>query len=111
MHAHLPAGELDRRVTIQRNAATRDPSFGSEVDNWVPIATNVPARRLDVQQRETSADGIRVARRVSGYRIRYRTDVTAAMRVVEGTRVCNIMGVTEYGKRVGLDLECEEFSA
>ncbi len=110
-HAHLPAGELDRRVSIQRNDNTRDASFGSVVDNWVNLATGVPARRIDVQQTETAADGIRISRRISGYRIRWRGDVTPKMRIVEGTRICNITEVLEYGRRVGLDLACEEFSA
>lgn len=106
----LPAGELDRRITIQRNDNTRDSSFNSVVDNWVALATGVPARRIDRTQTEESAEGIRISRRVSGFRIRYRSDVTPKMRVLEGSRVFSITGITEYGRRVGLDLECEEFS-
>jgi SPP1 family predicted phage head-tail adaptor len=81
----LPAGELSERVTFQR-PTTGEDALGQPLTTWVDVETNVHAkvraRPLGLQSAEPSqADAVIVDAPVF-VTVRYRTDITAAMRVV-----------------------------
>ena len=113
---------LNRFVRIERPVA--DTSFDGAgsgawdllAEVWAEIEDMLPSRG------ERLADGINVATRPARVRIRYRTDVTNALRVVAGARVVDgevdysgarIMQITtlpaELGRREGLEFMVEEY--
>lgn len=109
--AGLAAGELDRFVRIERPVAdTSLTGAGSGtwalVDEvWAGIRDMLPSRG------ERIADGISVATRPARVRIRYRDDINAAMRIVDGARVMQIITVpAELGRREGLEFMVEDYS-
>lgn len=103
------AGRLDRQGIIQELTVTRDPVFGSEVQNWTTLATvwmqvtDISGREFD-QARQTGTQlGVEV-------RIRYRSDVTPRQRLQVDGRVLEINNVLQIGRRRGLRLLCEEIN-
>ncbi|NVD43482.1 head-tail adaptor protein [Qipengyuania atrilutea] len=107
----LPRGSLNRLVRIENNTA--DESFtGAGKANWTLIA-EVWADVQDMlpSRGEKLADGLNIATRPARIRILYRTDVTAAMRIVMGERVMQIVSPpAELGNREGLELMAEDYS-
>lgn len=78
-------GQLDREITIQYKTVTRDPTYNTEVPTWVALGgARIWANWEDVPPSRSEAVhlGLEVARNQSRCRIRYRSDVTSAMRVL-----------------------------
>jgi head-tail adaptor len=72
---------------------------------WASVVDALPSRG------ERLADGINVASRPARVRMRYRTDVTAAMRFVMGPRIMQIIaGPAEFGVRDELEFMVEDYS-
>jgi SPP1 family predicted phage head-tail adaptor len=109
MAINQPAGELDRRITLQSPVITRDPDFGSESLTWSTQA-EVWARLSERQTAESVQAEQRVMLRSTTLRIRWRAGVLSTWRVLLGTRVLRITGTLELGRREWLDLMCEETS-
>ncbi len=63
------AGDLDRRITIERSSIIGDDGFGNPVYGWAPLAT-VAASRADVSDTERVAYGGIIAELVSRLVIR-----------------------------------------
>lgn len=104
--------DLDRRVTIQRKVVTQDASYGSEVVTWGVLAV-VWAELRDVPpgRSETIRQGLQQARNQTRVRMRYRADVDSSMRIVDGTRVLQIIGgPAELGRREFLEVMTEAYS-
>lgn len=102
-----PAGQLDRRITLQQPAHTRDPAYGSEVEGWADVIT-VWARVIERAAAEVTETTQRVLQRQITVRIRYRAGVLSSWRVLLGGRVLQIQGVLEVGRRQWMDLDCQE---
>ncbi|MBW6531923.1 head-tail adaptor protein [Sphingomonas sp. RRHST34] len=111
----LDTGSLDRRVRIEQPVA--DAAFdGAGSGEWESIAT-VWASIVDAlpSRGERLAEGINVSTRPARVRMRYRADVTAAMRLVEilggaDGRVMQIVTVpAELGRRDGLEMMVETY--
>jgi len=77
----LNAGQLDRRVTIQARASGTDDR-GQPNGAWVAVAT-VWAMPMPAKGREFFAASQMQAEGAMAWRIRYRTDVSAEMRVLD----------------------------
>lgn len=112
----LETGTLNRRVRIERPVP--DGSFdGAGSGSWQQVAI-VWASVVDAlpSRGERLADGINIATRPARVRMRYRSDVTAAMRLVEvvsGTdrRIMQIITVpAELGRRDGIEFMVEDYS-
>lgn len=108
----MRAGDLDRRLTIERPIA--DTSFAGAgsgtwehvADVWASVVDALPSRG------ERLADGINVTSRPARVRIRFRTDITADMRFVMGARIMQIVaGPAELGHREGLEFMVEDYSS
>lgn len=93
----MRAGNLDRRVIIQANTPTQDGT-GAAIDGWATLAT-VWAQRADKPGREFFASAQTIAEAATAYRIRYRSDVTAGMRIVDGNETWDIRSVGLLGGR------------
>ena len=108
----INADTLDRRVTIERPvSASGLLSAGS--GTWEPVATVWASIQDALPSRgERLADGINIATRPARVRMRFRTDVTSAMRFVEDGRVMQIIaGPAEIGRREGIEFMVEDYSS
>lgn len=107
----LPAGRLNRRIVIERPVAASgikgagSGSWDRVAEVWAEVQDALPSRseRLDA--------GINVASRPARVRMRYRSDITAAMRFVMGGRIMQIVsGPAELGNRQGLEFMVVDYS-
>lgn len=80
----IRAGSLNRRVTIEKRSSTRDAG-GQLVDVWTEYATvwaNVITQAgIGFVSQQFVAGGAERNRATMSFRIRYRTDITADMRI------------------------------
>jgi SPP1 family predicted phage head-tail adaptor len=107
----MNAGELDRRVKIEKKSGSRLPSgqpgttWLKHKDAWANIKTPSGMSTL----REQAGDGL--TQSISGYSIRVRFDesITNGMRVnYKDKNYYNIIGVKhDFSRRVYTDLICE----
>lgn len=107
----LDPRKLDRRIVIERPIA-KAGLLGAGSGSWEPVATVWASVQDALPSRaERLADGINVASRPARVRIRYRDDVTPAMRFVMGTRIMQIVaGPAELGRRDALEFMVEDYS-
>lgn len=117
-------GPLDRRVRIERRGAG-DGLMDAGADVWAKVAeTRASIQDALPSRGERLADGLKVTTRPARVRMRYRTDVTAAMRLVllrfdtsvsawvPTDRIMQITTVpAELGRRVGLEMMVEDYSS
>lgn len=102
----MDIGKLNRQVTIQRPDAGQD-SIGQPAQTWAPLAT-VFANVRQLSGIETIRAGAESSTVKASIRIRYRADITTAMRVVQGSTVYQIKAVMpDEGGRQFVDLACE----
>ncbi len=103
----MNAGMLSYRVQIQQATETRD-SYGAAIQTWNTVAT-VWASIEAISVREFF-DAARINAEVTHrIRIRYRSNVTPAMRIVESSRTFDIYGAFDPdGKKRELVLMVKE---
>ena len=99
------AQQLNSKVVIKQPAAVQDAA-GQPIPTWTTLAT-VWANIRSLNGLETIKGGAEASVAKASIRIRYRTDVTAAMRVVHGSTTYEIKAVLPdvAGKR-HVDLAC-----
>lgn len=98
-------GNLDRRVTIEQQSSSQDGA-GQPVLTWTTLATIWANVRYLNGVEPLKADAT-TAQAKASIRIRRRTDVTAAMRVVYGTSTFQILAVLQDEEsRRWTDLAC-----
>jgi SPP1 family predicted phage head-tail adaptor len=102
----MQAGRLRNRITIQSLQSGQD-EIGQPVTTWADVATVWADIRYLSGVESIKSDAEASIVKVS-IRIRRRTDVTAAMRVVFGTTKFQIKAVLpDEQARERLDLSCE----
>ena len=102
----MQAGQLRDRVTIQARS-TVDNAVGEPTLTWSNIATNISANVTDASGREYIAGQAITNAVTTTIVIRYRTGVTAAMRVLSRGVIYNIEAVLEpENKRREMHLMC-----
>lgn len=111
----ITASVLDKQVRVQRKVAGE--GFGSAgKDAWVAVGPNDGKAFAQVQDilpsREADrGDGFGSATRRARVRMRYRADITEAMRLVMGGRVMQITTMpVEIGRRDGIEFMVEDYS-
>ena len=99
------AQQLNSKVVIKQPAAVQDAA-GQPIPTWTTLAT-VWANIRSLNGLETIKGGAEASVAKASIRIRYRADVTAAMRVVHGSTTYEIKAVLPdvAGKR-HVDLAC-----
>jgi SPP1 family predicted phage head-tail adaptor len=101
------AGSLNRRVTIQQHVTGTD-ELGGPIDTWEDVAT-VWANIRHLSGAESIRSDVSVSEVKASIRIRFRMDVTAAMRAVYGTTIYDIRAVLpDAVGREYCDLVCAE---
>jgi SPP1 family predicted phage head-tail adaptor len=111
----MRAGDLDRRIIIQRLTTGESPS-GEPIETWNAVAT-VWAKVEQQSGREFFATAQEVSERKTVFRIRYMPDLTVLDRVIypvvdlgsppeepPAASVYSIGEVRELGRREGIEL-------
>ena len=105
----MQAGRLREQVAIQQESVTRD-EYGAEVIAWVGVAT-VWASILPKASGERFLSGAAQlqAEITHTVRIRYRSGITAKMRLLWGSRYLEVETITDPdGRKRELVLMCRE---
>ena len=107
----MKAGELNRQIVIQSRDSGEDAA-GQPVDTWTTLATvwaNVKgATGMGSIRQSANQDGVAVELNSYSFRIRYRTDVDAANRVVFNGQNFDVKQVRhDYAGKEWTDLVCE----
>lgn len=102
----MEAGKLDRRITIEgfTNAVN---DYGTPVAVWTTKAT-VWAQLVQRSTREYIRDQGAQDESLVIFRIRHLGSMTNADRVIFEGRALNIKEIATIGRRVGLELRCQE---
>lgn len=105
-------GDLRHRITIQSVTNTQDLESGEIHQTWATFAERwasvVPAETLSQRHEywEAAQEQVKLTHVVT---IRYTAGVTAAMRVLFGSRVLDIQTVVDLGERnKTMELLCTE---
>lgn len=107
----MKAGDLNRQIVIQsRDSGTDDA--GQPVDTWTTLATVwahiLGATGMGSIRQSAVRDGVAVELNSYSFRIRYRTDVTAAKRVVYGGQNYDVKQVRhDLAGKEWTDIVCE----
>lgn len=102
---------LDRRIRFERLVRPSGRGNAGQ-ETWVEVAT-VYAEIQDMlpSRGERLTDGMVMANRPVRVRVRFRDDITSAMRVVYGERTLQIIaGPAELGRREGLEIVAQDYS-
>ncbi|MBV6304934.1 phage head closure protein [Candidimonas humi] len=108
----MQAGKLNRRITIQQKVAGQSTS-GQPISTWEDFAkvwANIAGATGMASIRQTANQG-NVAASINSYsfRIRYRTDITDAMRVLYSGLIFDIKQVRlDLAGHDRTDLVCEQ---
>lgn len=103
--ASLAAGDLDRRIVIQRYTVTRD-EYNAEVPAWTDLATRW-AKYEPVSDGERLRAGERASEIGARFTIRWSqvlADLNPKDQVIFQGRTYPITRVKEIGRRVGLEI-------
>lgn len=112
MAGWLKAGKLDRLVTILAKTSIQSATTGAYSSTWAEVAT-VFAQVVDAlpSRAERVSEGVTIANRPCRVRMRWRTDITSAMRLrIDGRELRIVGGPAMLGAREGLELLAEELT-
>lgn len=106
MLKQLNPGFLDRRISIQEKADSKDTD-GFPLDTWTNLHTAVPAKRDYSNGGVKEDDGEKVPQQDAKYTIRYVSNITTSNRLIDDGLIYEIENVQELGRRQGLLLHCK----
>jgi SPP1 family predicted phage head-tail adaptor len=91
----MRAGNMRSRIRIEYKSSTVDPNYGTKTETWLSLA-EVWAEVEDILQgkSETTTNGLRIASDQVRIKIRYREDITPAMRIVELNGMKRTLSIT-----------------
>lgn len=105
----MRAARLRSRVTVQQRGTGSD-AWGKPSDTWTDVCT-IWADARHVSGQEAAKAGSEVSRARASVRIRWRTDITAAMRILLAGVPYDIQAVLpDLRRREFVDLVCEAAS-
>lgn len=123
----LKAGEVACEVTVEYPSATEDATYGTPIITWVAlsylpgspqVAERFPATIQDAlpSRAESVVQGLSVAKNQSTLRMRYRNDITSAMRVTvhrDTSVVYQIVGgpADIEGRKQRIEMQLEKVSS
>lgn len=96
----MKAGRLDRRITVEKLVSGQD-EYGQPIDSWTTHAamwaeaheTAMPEITGGIVSRGRQDIQIELARTRTSFTVRYRTDITAKMRIVHEGAIHQIVSV------------------
>lgn len=102
----MNAGILNQQVRLQRKIETEN-ALGEKVSGWTDVAT-VWASIKHKSGMESIRSNMEMSVVNASIRIRYRNDVDAMMRVLDGTDVYDVQAVIyDKVKKEYIDLVCQ----
>jgi SPP1 family predicted phage head-tail adaptor len=109
-------GSLRHRALIQYPATTQDATYGTPVVTWTTLATVwCSVEDLLPNKSESINQGLVVATGRTRIRMRYRSDLTSAMRLTinrPSAQIYQIVaGPVEIGNQDGIELIVEKYSS
>lgn len=123
----IQAGKMDRQITIWRKQVTVDPTYGTELVDWVPLVAlpgspTIPERFwAEIQdalpsRSEAVTQGLLVARNQTRLRMRWRDDIDSSMRVTvhgDTDQIYQIVGgpADIAGRKGMIEMVLEKFSS
>lgn len=112
----MRAGDMDRRVTLQRQRVV-DGGYGPQpVDIWDPVFSRLPAQVQDMlpSKSEQVQNGARVADRTARVRMRFMRGITSDMRVVVHNDLDELYQISsppaEIGRREWIEFVITEYT-
>ena len=111
----MRAGQLDRRITIERPGMV-EGEYGPQPGGWVSVAVRVPAQVKDAlpSKSETVQEGMAMATRPARLRMRYLRGITSDMRITLHGDIDELFqivgGPAEIGRREWLEMTIEQYS-
>lgn len=118
------AGQLDTPITIEYPSRTNTPEYGDQPGPWLPliqevgsptIAVKLLASVQDITGSEAVRQGLEIGRDQTKITIRYRPDVTSAMRITVHRQVDAVYqivkGPTEIGRRRWTEFIVEKYTS
>lgn len=90
----MNAGQLDQRVSIERQVSTQD-EIGQPINAWLPIVS-CWASVLPISGREYFAAAAMQASVTTRVTMRFRPGITAADRIKHGDKVYGIESVIDH---------------
>lgn len=98
----IRAGELDRRITVERAHVVTN-ALGREDRLWAPLAT-VWAKADPISDGERWRAAEVAADATIRFTVLWGLGVTAKDRIIHGGRTYGILGVKEIGRREGQEI-------
>lgn len=98
IRSNVDPRRLDTRVVIQRPVSTTNPASGSRATTWEEVATVWASVNARPAREQYTAAQVQDAPEYI-VEIRWRSDLTTAMRLVWGSRVLDILDVPDNGRR------------
>jgi SPP1 family predicted phage head-tail adaptor len=102
----MNAGDLDRRISIERATVARDAFNNPVPSTWLPVAT-VWAAKMEIRDAERIAAQEVGAEVTTRFQIRWSStvaDVNPKDRLIFDGRTYGISAVKEIGRREGLEI-------
>ena len=102
----MKAGNMDRRISIQRGSVV-DDGFSSSIEEWNDIAANLPAEVNPISDGERWRAGEVGAHVTDRFVVRWQpalADLNPKDRVLYDGRIYDISGVKETGRRQGFEI-------
>lgn len=103
----MNSGRLDRQITIERNAGTRD-AYGQVSESWGTYKT-LWAQKIEAKGTEAQIDAQQQGERPVTFRVRYRDDLLTSDRLVYNSDSYDILNFVEIGRRHMLDIICTKY--
>lgn len=101
----MRAGDLDRRIVIQRKQIVGDDGYGNVITEWVDYASR-SASLTQSGGREFFAQSTMQSERRVVFRCRWVEAVTPDDRVICDGIEYDIKEVREIGRKIALELHC-----
>lgn len=108
--------KCDEKVTIEHNIGGKDPEYGTQLEDWVPLLDHYWANVQDVlpSRAESTENGLQLAVKRTRLRMRGAEAVTMKMRAVlhsRGDQVMQIVaGPALLDDRVHVEFQLEAFA-
>lgn len=102
----MRAGNLDRLIEIQRRGTGLD-LYGTPVETWTTFAT-MRAQLLKNATDDREGERGHTTDAVLTFRMYYFASLSLNDRLLYEGQQYNITGLTEIGRRAGMDVTCEK---
>jgi len=102
----MPAGDLDRRITIYRPSERKGPYNDEQLIEWTEVGQAWASVEISGGT-EVEIDGQENERTTGVFRTWYRTDIDKTMKITFDGRDYHVKTVEEIGRRYMIEITAE----